>query len=212
MALLQSYILYLLKGILIGFVVAVPVGPVGMICMKNSITNGKRLGYISALGAASADTIFGILAVFGVTLISKFLFQNNDIITLSGGGILILIGFRSVFSKQELKEVKVTKLGFIQSYISTFLLTSTNPMTIVAFMSILAVFGVSKSKCTGTMAVVLITGIFLGSALWFSILTNLADFFGKKVKYTKLLLINKFFGVAIILFGVALLIKNFIQK
>ena len=92
------YFIYLLKGIAIGFSLAAPVGPIGILCIRRTLAHGNKRGIIIGLSAASADMIYGIVAAFGVTLISDFISQEQHWIRFIGGIFMLIIGYRTFFS------------------------------------------------------------------------------------------------------------------
>src|SRR5258708_13308424 len=128
---------FFLKGIAVGLVIAVPVGPVGVLCIRRTIFEGRLFGFLSGLGAATADTIFGIIAGFGLTVISDLLLDYQEWMRAAGGLFLVYIGV-SALRKRIVRPQKVEKNAdkLLGAYLSTFLLTTPNPPTIPAFLVI----------------------------------------------------------------------------
>jgi len=136
----------LLRGIIIRFSIAAPVGPIGVLCIRRTLAEGRVYGLISGLGAATADAIYGCVAGFGLTFISSFLISQQIWLRLIGGGFLCLLGIR-IFLSEPAKQAASTKgNGFLSAYASTFLLTATNPMTILSFAAIFAGLGVGSTS------------------------------------------------------------------
>src|SRR5471030_2230789 len=119
---------FLLKGIAVGFVIAIPAGPVGVLCVRRIIFEGRLFGFISGLGAASADTIFGIIAGFGLTVVSNLLLDYQVWLRCFGGLFLLVVGIRAL-RKRVLREAPPEKSAenLAAAYLSTFVLTITNP-------------------------------------------------------------------------------------
>src|SRR3989338_2198821 len=132
----------LLKGLILGFLIAAPVGPIGVLCIQRTLTKGRISGFVSGLGAATADAFYGAVAAFGLVIISNFLIEQQFILRLVGGVFFLYIGIKSFYSKP--KEVDTdTKInaGLAKDYISTVFLTVTNPMTIISFTALFAGVG-----------------------------------------------------------------------
>src|SRR5215470_8265867 len=132
---------FLLKGILIGFAIAAPVGPIGVLCIRRSLAEGQRMGLVTGLGAATADAGYGCVAGFGLTAVSGFMVGQKLWLGLLGGLFLLYLGARTFFSKPVDQAAPVAGKGLSSAYLSTFLLTLTNPMTILSFAAVFAGFG-----------------------------------------------------------------------
>ena len=127
-----------LKGIILGFSIAAPVGPIGILCIRKTLQFGRFSGLFSGLGAAVADTIFAVIAAFGLTLISDALLAGQFWLRLVGGAFLLYLGWKTFFTKVLDKSQKISHTNLLHDFISTFFLTITNPMTILAFIAIFA--------------------------------------------------------------------------
>lgn len=194
--------LYLLKGIAIGFSLAAPVGPVGVLCIRRTLAHGSKRGIIIGLSAACADMVYGIVAAFGVTLISDFISQQQHWIRLVGGIFLFILGYHTFFSHPDTDTVTNGKNGHARTFVSTFLLTLTNPMTLFAFAVVFAGIGLDKTLGQHGFAIFFVIGIFLGSLSWFSLLTSLVHFFREIITTDGLVIINKVAGSLLVIFGV----------
>jgi len=195
----------LLKGTLIGFSIAAPVGPIGVLCIRRTIAQGRIAGFISGLGAASADAIYGCIAGFGLSFISQFLVKQQNILSLVGGVFLLYLGIKTFFAKSSGKQLENNEKGLWSAYLSTFFLTLTNPITILSFVAIFAGMGIASESSDYLSASMLVLGVFIGSMLWWALLSGGASFFEKKVNAEGLGWINKISGVIITGFGVAAL-------
>jgi len=196
---------FFLKGLLIGFAIAAPVGPIGALCIRRTLSYGRFSGFVSGLGAACADTVFGVIAVFGITIISDFLLSIQFWLRLLGGIFLLYLGIRSFFAKSPHIQGEVKTTSYLKDFISTFFLTLSNPMTILGFAAIFAAIGLVYEKGDFLFEVCLISGVFLGSACWWLILSEGITFFRKRLSEKMLKLINRFAGLVIFGFGVTML-------
>src|SRR5205823_3963372 len=167
----RMLLVFFLKGIAVGIVIAVPVGPVGVMCIRRTVFEGKLAGFVSGLGAATADAVFGIIAGFGLTVVSDWLLGYQDWLRLGGAGFLLYIGI-SAFGADPLRGTQSQRdpEGLLADYASTFVLTITNPITILAFFAIFAGIGLSGAEATLGRAAILVLGVWLGSLLWWAAL------------------------------------------
>jgi threonine/homoserine/homoserine lactone efflux protein len=193
---------FLLKGLIIGFSIAAPVGPIGVLCIRRTLTEGRIHGLVSGLGAATADAIYGCIAGFGLTFISNFLISQQIWLRLIGGGFLCFLGVRTFLSKPSEQAASATGNGLFNTYVSTFFLTVTNPMTILSFAAIFAGFGVGSAGGSYVSAAILVLGVFIGSALWWLVLSGSVSVFRTKFTPTRLQWINRISGIILTGFGV----------
>jgi len=160
-----ALIIDLVKGIIVGIVIALPVGPVGVLCVRRTLFQGAIFGFVSGLGAAAADTIFGVIAGFGLTIVRDTLLHYRDWLGVGGGGFLIYIGIRALLRTGGEAAEPIDDQAVFGAFASTFVLTITNPITILAFAAIFAAIGVSREAGyldTG----LLVIGVFIGSLAW----------------------------------------------
>ncbi len=198
---------FLLKGLLVGFVIATPVGPVGVLCVRRTLVHGRLAGFISGIGAASADAVFGVIAGFGLTFVSDLLLDYQDWLRLGGAGFLLYIGI-SMFIADPLNATQSQQRdpeGLIAGYASAFALTITNPITILAFVAIFAAIGFNGREANLGRAVILVIGVWLGSLLWWAGLAVGAGMVRLSFDRDHLVWINRGSGGILVLCGVALL-------
>jgi threonine/homoserine/homoserine lactone efflux protein len=191
----------LLKGIVIGFALALPIGPIGILCIRKTAAEGHLSGMIVGFGAATADALYGFIAAFGLTVISDALITRQMWIRLIGGAFLCYLGIKTYLAKPSENSHPVNGKGFLGSYVSTFFLTLTNPLSIIAFLGVFAGFGLRNGDLSIGSAATLIAGVFMGSALWFFLLSYGITIFRKKINATGLGWVNRISGALIILFG-----------
>src|SRR5690349_13839804 len=135
------------KGLIVGFCLAAPVGPIAAICVQRTISKRLISGVLSGMGAAVADAVYGAIAAFGATIISEFIIAERNWLQRIGGGILILLGLRLIFfTKLEERKNGATNRGLFGDFFSTFVLTLTNPMTFVAFAAIFTTMGIGAVR------------------------------------------------------------------
>jgi threonine/homoserine/homoserine lactone efflux protein len=190
---------FFLKGIVIGFAMAIPIGPVGIICVRKTLTEGRLRGLIIGLGAATADLFYGSVAAFGLTIISDTLDSQRIWIRLIGGTFLLLLGIR-MFKAHPSNPNHPIKRGIIRSYFSTILLTLTNPLTIFAFIAVFAALGLGN-ELSFLSSSILVLGVFIGSSLWFLFLSSGVTLFRKKLDLAGMRWVNKIAGILIIISG-----------
>jgi threonine/homoserine/homoserine lactone efflux protein len=118
---------FLISGIIIGFSIAAPVGPIGVLCIRRTLAEGRLHGLVSGLGAATADAVYGCIAAFGLTFISDVLVQQQLWLRIIGGAFLIFLGVKTILSKPSEKPSSEKRTGLLTAYGSTFFLTLTNP-------------------------------------------------------------------------------------
>ena len=196
----------LLKGMLVGIVIAVPAGPVGVLCIRRTIFHGRLAGFLSGLGAATADAVFGIIAAFGLTVISDVLLDYRDWLRVGGGAFLLYIGI-TAFTADPLAGTQTQRdpEDLLNDYLSTFALTITNPITILAFLAIFAAIGFTGAEATLGRAAILVLGVWLGSLWWWAALSLGAGMLRLSFDKHHLVWINRGSGGILVVSGVALI-------
>ena len=194
-----------LRALAIGFAIAAPVGPIGVLCIRRTLADGQRIGLASGLGAATADGVYGLIAGLGLTAISGLMLEYKMWLRLIGGGFLVYLGVQSWRTRlgQDAAESK-TGLGLVGAYASTFLLTLSNPVTILAFLTIFAGLGLAEAGNRGS-AVVLVAGVFTGSALWWGLLSGGVGLLRERFTDRHMVWVNRVAGAIIIGFGLQIL-------
>lgn len=199
-------IIFLIKGITIGFAMAVPVGPIGIMCIRKTLSEGKKQALFIGLGAATADLFYGCVAAFGLTFISTFLYDHRFWIRLIGGCFLIFIGIKTFLTHPSEKKNNTVSTSFLKSYLTTVFITLTNPLTIFAFVAIFATLGMGK-EVHFISAVLLVIGVFVGSLMWFLSLIFGISIFRKKFSIKGLIWVNRIAGIIIVISGVIAIIS-----
>ncbi|MEM6255511.1 MAG: LysE family translocator [Cyanobacteria bacterium P01_D01_bin.156] len=191
------------RGLILGFAIAAPVGPIGLLCIRRSLSYGTMAGLLSGLGAATADGVYGAVAAFGLAIVSNFLTDQAKWLGIIGGLFLCYLGITTFLSKPADKPAEISKTGLVGAYLSTFGLTLTNPATILSFILLFA--GFAPSNLGYTQAVVMVGGVFLGSALWWLMLSSGVSKLRHWLTPERLSWVNRVFGVLITGFGIAAL-------
>jgi threonine/homoserine/homoserine lactone efflux protein len=194
-------IIFLLKGLLIGFSIAAPVGPIGVLCIRRTLTEGRLTGLLSGLGAATADACYGCIAGFGLTVISSLLIRQQFWLSLIGGLFLCYLGGKTFLAKPAETTGEPASTSFVDAYASTLFLTLTNPATILSFVAIFAGLGLANTSNDYSAAIIMVLGVFLGSALWWLLLSGGVSLLRGKFTPDRLRWINKISGMIIAGFG-----------
>lgn len=192
---------FLLQGIIIGFFIAAPVGPIGVLCIRRTLVEGRRAGLVAGLGAATADAVYGSVAGFGLTLISSVLVNQQAWLRLVGGIFLCYLGGKTFLTKPAIEAETAKESSWIGTYASTFLLTLTNPITILSFATIFAGLGIANVDGSYLAAGMLVLGVFLGSVLWWLLLSSGISLFRTKFNLRGLQWVNQIAGAVIMAFG-----------
>ncbi len=196
---------FFLRGLAIGFSIAAPVGPIGVLCIRRTLAEGRAAGLVSGLGAATADAVYGCVAAFGLTLVSNTLISQQMWLRIMGGAFLCYLGLKTLLASPAEEAASVSANSLIGAYTSTFFLTLTNPMTILSFAAIFA--GLGGASANYVSAVVLVLGVFSGSALWWLTLSTGVSLFRTKFTSHGLRWVNRISGLVIIAFGLLALLS-----
>ena len=194
-----------LQGAAVGFAIAAPVGPIGVLCIRRTLASGRIAGLISGLGAATADATYGGIAAFGVTFLFTLLVSQQVPIRLLGGVFLLFLGVRTFLSAPR-DPNRGPEGSLAGDYLSTFALTLSNPVTIVAFASVFAGLGVTGQGGNYTVAALLVSGVFAGSAFWWVILSSVVSALRGAFDLSRMRWVNMISGLVITCFGVATLL------
>jgi threonine/homoserine/homoserine lactone efflux protein len=190
---------FLAKGFAIGFSIAAPVGPIGILCIRRSLADGMAKGLAAGLGAATADAAYGCVAGFGLTAVSGFLVHHQVALEVVGGAFLCVLGIRTAVSPP-VQDAAVTRSPASAVYATTLLLTLANPATLLSFAAIFSAFGLGRSAGYGGAAR-LVLGVFLGSAAWWLILSGSVSLFRGRLTASWMRAVNCLSGAVLLIFG-----------
>jgi threonine/homoserine/homoserine lactone efflux protein len=192
-----------LKGLIIGFAIAAPVGPIGILCIQRSLHDGFRVGLMTGMGAALADGTYGLIAGFGLTAVSSLLITHQFWIRVIGGLFLLYLGLKLIIKPiQERKPAGNSDRSPWHAFGTTYLLTLTNPATILSFVAVFAGLGLGTVNPDIIQAIILVTGIIIGSAIWWLFLSGgVAFILHKRMSSSFMKIINWVSGGIILVFG-----------
>ncbi len=211
-----DWLVLIVSGIFIGIIVAAPVGPVNLICIRRTLAFGKLNGFLSGTGAALGDGVFAVIVAFGLTAVSSFIEGHAGWFETAGGLVLIGMGVHTFYSNprpyMNPADVSLPVNGgsadLATAVASTFFLTISNPATMLGFVAIFSGMGASlTANASYGSATVLVGSVVLGSTLWWAMLTGVMGLFKGKMNFKRLRLINQGSGVLVTVFGVVVLAR-----
>ena len=189
-----------IKALIVGIAVSVPLGPVGILCIQKTLSKGQLNGFSLGLGAALADLIFAAITLFSLAFVTDFLETNRPWVLLVGGAVIIFLGMNLLFKNplSLLREKKVEQTGKLTDGVQGFVITLTNPGALVLMLSVFAFAGIDSSAFDVPLSMfVLLSGVFLGEALWWFGLTSVTNIFRRKFSLRGLLVMNRIAGALI---------------
>ncbi len=201
---MENYILLPIYGVVAGLLASIPLGPIGVLCIQRTLSCSRRSGFVSGLGAATADTTFAALAIFALTWITGFISTYQMWVEALGGLLIVGFGF-SIFFKKAHDPAEVAaerpKGRQIANFLSVLFLTLPNPAYFLVFVTIFAAMGVGEADATLTEKLLIISGVLAGATSWWFFLTWIVSIFRKKFTLRSMVLLNKISGGAIVLLG-----------
>ncbi len=194
---------FFFRGLILGFSIAAPVGPIGILVIRRTLTDGRLVGFVSGLGAATADLFYGGLSGLGLTLIASLITGQAFWIRLVGSGFLIYLGAATFFARPADKVANTRpRSGYLAgAYFSTLLLTLSNPVTILYFAAVFAGMGLGVRGSAWFQAGALIGGVFTGSAAWWLLLSTGVSTLRQKITPAVLVWVNRAAGLVLVVFG-----------
>lgn len=199
---MSSLLPLFLRGLVMGFAIAAPVGAIGVLCIRRTLAYGRAVGLATGLGAATADGFYGAVAAFGVTALSAALLSARAWLGLAGGLFLVYLGVRTISARVVSADTEqAAPRSLWAAYASTFVLTLGNPMTILSFTAVFAALGVGAAGAGVPGALALVAGVFLGSAAWWLILSTVVGFVRHMVSDSAMVWIDRVSGAVIVAFG-----------
>ena len=205
-------VVYIFRGILIGLMVSVPLGPMGGLIIQKTLQKGALAGFIAGMGAACADLFYATVAAFGLGFVINIIQSHELILQIIGGIFLLIIGLKIYFDnplKQIRMKKRVSKTGLLGDFLTLFFLTVSNPVAIVVFMAVFAGASVFGSEPSFRIELFVLAGILLGGGLWWYALSTLVNLFRRKFRLRVLITINRVSGVIITLLGILVILTAF---
>jgi threonine/homoserine/homoserine lactone efflux protein len=197
----------LLAGVGLGFLVAVPVGPIGLICIQRTLSENRISGYAAGLGAATADAVYASIAGLGLAFVSDFFLSQRFWMGLLGGVFLCLYGYHTFQKRPKLAAEPVRLAGLAGSFLSTLILTLANPLNILLFAGVFATVGVAGVIRGSRDDLLLGLGVFVGSGVWWLTLTTIVSVLRSRFNETALRWASRISGVLIIAAGAFVLLS-----
>jgi threonine/homoserine/homoserine lactone efflux protein len=191
-----------IRGLVIGFAIAAPVGPIGMLVIRRTLAEGRLLGLLTGMGAAVADSLYGCVGAFGLTFISGFLMSYAIWTKLIGGAFLIYLGISAFRATPKEDAAGTSKVRYATAFLSTLVLTLANPATILSFMAVFAGLGLGTKAGDYGAAGIVVAGVFVGSGLWWLLLSGGVSLLRHKLSPKTMRWINYGSGAFLSAFGV----------
>jgi threonine/homoserine/homoserine lactone efflux protein len=195
-----------IQGIIIGLTIAVPVGPISLVCIHRTVAGGRLHGIVSGLGVATSDSLYAAVAFLGLTAVSGLIIGHQILFRSVAGIALILVGIQVFRSIPVTVGDGVDPESYLKDYLSLLAIAAANPLTIIFFITILPGFGVVAHGTTLIAAVPFVAGVFLGSVVWWIILCGSLDSVRSHLGTGNLRQINRVSGILITCFGAGMLI------
>jgi threonine/homoserine/homoserine lactone efflux protein len=200
-------LVHFLRGVIAGFLAAVPIGPVNVLCIQRTLSRGRVIGLVSGLGAATVDAFYGGVAGLGLSMVSELLSVHEELFRLAGGLFVILLGAGTMLAGPRALRGEEHEVGLPGAYFSTLLLTLANPTTIFSYGLLFAGLGSVHALHRVENAVLLVPGVFIGSALWWIILTGTMGALRHRMNENSLKWVNRIAGGIVAGFGLFILLR-----
>ncbi|MCA7999379.1 LysE family translocator [Burkholderia metallica] len=196
-----------IKSVVMGLSIAVPVGPIGMLCIQRSLSRGFRAGFATGIGAACADAIYGLLGALGIAGVVTAFPMLTVGLKIGGGAFLVWLAWTIV--RQAPAESRaprdVPRASVLRDFLTTFGLTLSNPMTILSFVGIFAALGPLSGAGEGAMGLavaLMVAGVFTGSATWWLCLSGATAALRMKMPFAFIHGLSRVSAAVIAVFGV----------
>ncbi len=194
------------QGIIIGLTLAVPVGPLALLCIQRTVKEGRLHGIFSGMGIATADSFYAAVAFLGLTVISGVIIANQYLFRFLAGVVLILVGIQVFLSVPSSISATTGHETYTKDYLSMVALALANPLTLVFFLVILPGYGVVIQGNSFLSAVEFVAGVLFGSSVWWVVLCGSIGSVRSRISASKLALINRVSGLLISCFGAGILV------
>ena len=206
------FLALLVKGAVIGFMVSIPLGPIGVLCVQRTLNKGRRSGFVSGLGAAAADTVFALVAGLGLSIIIGFIEEQQIYFQIIGGLIVISLGIH-VFYSNPVRQIRMQRLNrnkLSNDFLSVFFLTISNPLAIFLFLAMFTGVNLTSGPMSFFNLIFMIAGVSLGATSWWFFLSSFVNVFRHRIRLKNIWWMNKVAGVLISFLGVAAILSIWI--
>lgn len=197
----------LLKGIVVGLAISIPMGSVGVFVIHRVIAHSKISGLVVGFGSMFADLIFGIIALYGLTTVNRLIDEYHRGLSLFGGALLLVIAISIFFSKPKEKVVFDIFYTLPRDFATGFILTITNPLTVLAILALFSWFGLNGSANSLLSVFEMLLGFMLGLIIWWLALTGVTNHFKSKIQIPQFKIVNQIFGVVLFVLSILVLVK-----
>lgn len=197
----SEFVMLLLKSIILGFSISAPVGPIGLLCIQRTLSQGKSAGFLTGFGAVTANIVYASIAVLGFSAVSSILIQYEMLLKIFGTIFLLYLGVKTFLKKVPNQAAQLAGESKLMMFFSTFFLMITNRVTILNFTAMFAGLGFGESEMTLQIALLLISGVFIGATCWWMFLSMVVSLLTKSIQ-PHLGTINK--GAGLLIIGLAL--------
>ncbi|MBE9487640.1 MAG: LysE family transporter [Bacteroidetes bacterium] len=208
----MGYVEIIIKGIIIGLMASMPLGPIGVMCVQRTLNNKFLSGFVSGCGAATADLLFATIALFFFSIIDPYLSKNIELFKFIGGAIIAVVGVSILLKKiKNLRQNRNSKRGLLKDYFSIFGLTVTNPAYILVFLGLFSYLKVGEMQFTLFTHILMLTGVLIGALSWWFFLTSMVNLLRKRFTAKHIFYINKTAGVVILSLGLIAMISSVVD-
>jgi threonine/homoserine/homoserine lactone efflux protein len=198
-----------IKGIILGYLASIPIGPIAILCVQRTLSKGRLSGFISGLGASTADTLLSIIAGLGLSFIIDFINDYTYIFKFLGGMLVIFIGLRIFFKNpiQQYRAKQMRRTTLPKDYVTTLILTLSNPLNIFLYLAVFTAFNVVKGVSTFEQFTAVFVGVFFGTSLWWYTLSSIVSRYHDRFNIRNLWWLNKISGIIILILGFVTLVS-----
>ncbi|CAA7623819.1 LysE family translocator [Magnetospirillum sp. UT-4] len=198
-----------LRGVAIGFAIAAPIGPVGLMCIRKALADGRLAAWMAGLGAALADTVFGAVVALGLGVVSQFVDGHGLWLKLGGGAFMLALGVHTWRAAAfAMEPASGHGPGLARDFAATFLITISNPGTMLGVTGVFAAMGAAAQPVGMSETWQLVAGVFAGSALWWAVLTEITILARARFTPERMRLFNHVSGGLLMLLGVAAVVSG----
>ena len=192
-----------IRGLALGVAVAAPVGPMSLLCMRQTLARGFLAGMAAGLGVATADGVYGAIAAFGLVAVADVLIGQQPWLRIVGGAAMVYLGIGAMRTRPAEAAKTASGSGLARSYAATFALTMMNPSTILSFAALFAGLGLGGGESGGAAAPLIVAGVFVGSAIWWLLVTGGLSLARTRLSPRAQRVINLGAGLVLVTFGLA---------
>ena len=204
----------IIKGIIVGLGASIPLGPIGILCIQRTLSKGRWSGFAPGMGAAIADIIFSAIALLGLSFVNDFLNTYREWVMMFGGAVVGGFGVK-IFVTNPIKQIKRVQEGnhqYIQDFVSSFIMTITNPGAIFLIIGMFAFIGIDTGQYEFELVIgPALMGVFIGTMAWWFTLSTIINMFRNKFRLKQLMITNWIAGTIVMAIGITSLFEGLIQ-